>query len=139
MISSNSTENLLISANNITFQSNPRFSLSQSTEVKTTNIKDQQKCDFIINEKYKTFNACKEALRTLDYSSKTALQVFSRLRDITSTNENPQGFEAQFYAEAAEMLPSIAKNVHEIAKLATSCGLDKTDIPGFEPLMDKCG
>ncbi|KAK9070797.1 hypothetical protein SSX86_011199 [Deinandra increscens subsp. villosa] len=114
--------------------------ISKSTEVKTTEIKDQLVCDMMRNERSNTFNACKEALRSLDASSKTALEVFSKLRDIGigSTHDNtPEASEAQFYAEAAEMLPSIAKNVHEIAKFASSCGVEKVDIPGFEPLLGK--
>lgn len=137
MMSSNSAQDFLI-RNHIASQSNSSSSSSKSPEVKSKEISDQQQeCDIIINEKHKTFNVCKEALRTLDASSKTALQVFSKLRDITSTRENSEGPEAQFYAEAAIMLPSIAKNVHEIAKLASSCGVDKVDIPGFEPLLGK--
>nr|GEU51936.1 hypothetical protein [Tanacetum cinerariifolium] len=137
MIGLKSPQNLL-SLNHFASQSNSSPPLSKSTEVKTSKIKDQQQeCDIITNKKHMTFNACKEALRTLEASSKTALQAFSRLRDITSTQENPEGYEVQFYAEAAEILPSIAKNVHEIAKFASSCGADKVDIPGFEPLLGK--
>ncbi|KAK1434639.1 hypothetical protein QVD17_00388 [Tagetes erecta] len=132
------SSNLLIPKHTAS-QSNSSSSSSKSTEVKTTMIKDQQEaCDMIRNDKSNVFTACKDALRTLDASSKTALEVFSRLKCITSTHENyPEASEAQLYAEAAEILPSIAKNVHEIVKCASSCGVDKVDIPGFEPLLGK--
>ncbi|KAI3771297.1 hypothetical protein L6452_02459 [Arctium lappa] len=133
MMSSNSILNLL-SPNRIASQSNSCSSSTKPTEAETMPIKDQQDCDII---KHKAFDACKEALRSLAASSKTALEVFSKLKDVMSTHENPEGPETEFFAEAAEMLPSIAKNVHEIAKFATSCGDEKVDIPGFEPLLGK--
>ncbi|KAJ9548772.1 hypothetical protein OSB04_021315, partial [Centaurea solstitialis] len=132
-VSSNSTLNLL-SKNHIASQSNSCSSSAKPTEAETMPIKDQQDCEII---KHKTLDACKEALRSLADSSKTALEVFSKLKDAMSTHGNPEGPETEFYAEAAQMLPSIAKNVHEIAKFATSCGDEKVDIPGFEPLLGK--
>lgn len=98
------------------------------------NIKDQKDDnDMKRNGKQNTlFDACKEALKTLEASSKTTLDLFSKL-----THENLEGQEGNFYSEAAEMLPSIAKNVNEIAKIVSSCGGDKVEIPGFEPLLGK--
>ncbi|KAI3786838.1 hypothetical protein L1987_40847 [Smallanthus sonchifolius] len=135
--SSNSLPQNFLSPNHIASQNNSSLSSSKSTQVKTIKIQDQQCCDMIRNEKTNIFDACKEALRTLEASSKTALKVFSKLRDTSTHKNNAEASEAQFYAEAAEMLPSIAKNVHEIAKFASSCGVDKVDIPGFEPLLGK--
>ncbi|XP_022034051.1 WD repeat-containing protein 62 isoform X2 [Helianthus annuus] len=136
--SSNTLPPNSLSPNRIASQSNSSSSSSKSTEVKTTEIKDQQVCDMIRNEKHNIFDACVEALRSLDASSKTALEVCSRLRDVTSTHENSaEASEAQFCAEAAVMLPSIARNVQEIVKFASSCGVGKVDIPGFEPLLGK--
>ncbi|KAJ0561023.1 hypothetical protein HanHA300_Chr06g0218141 [Helianthus annuus] len=131
--SSNTLPPNSLSPNRIASQSNSSSSSSKSTE-----IKDQQVCDMIRNEKHNIFDACIEALRSLDASSKTALEVCSRLRDVTSTHENSaEASEAQFCAEAAVMLPSIARNVQEIVKFASSCGVGKVDIPGFEPLLGK--
>ncbi|XP_071723045.1 uncharacterized protein [Rutidosis leptorrhynchoides] len=135
MMSSKSQQNLSIQ-NHIASQSNPDSPSSKSMEVKTTETNDQQKeCDIIINEKHNTFYTCIEALRALDASSKTALQVFSKLRDASLTHENLEGPEAQFYADSAVMFQSIAKNVHEIAKLANSRDAHYVDIRGFEPLL----
>ncbi|KAL8254904.1 hypothetical protein R6Q59_033125 [Mikania micrantha] len=121
---------------NLQSPSNSSYSSSMPTEDKTTEIKGQQFCDMITDVKNDIFNACKESLRTLDASSKTALEVFSNLRDITLTHKSIlDSSEAQFYAEAAEMLPLIAKNVQEIAKVVSSCGVDKVDVPGLEPLL----
>ncbi|KAI3781660.1 hypothetical protein L2E82_11680 [Cichorium intybus] len=97
------------------------------------NIKEEKDCDIERSEKQNMFDACKEALRTLEASSKTTLELFSKLR----THENLEGQEGNFYGEVAEMLPLIAKNVHEIVKITSSCGGDKVEIPGFEPLLGK--
>ncbi|KAL7588937.1 hypothetical protein Lser_V15G39318 [Lactuca serriola] len=109
-------------------------SSNSTTEHEMENIKDQKDDnDMKRNGKQNTlFDACKEALKTLEASSKTTLDLFSKL-----THENLEGQEGNFYSEAAEMLPSIAKNVNEIAKIVSSCGGDKVEIPGFEPLLGK--
>ncbi|XP_076905249.1 uncharacterized protein LOC143560947 [Bidens hawaiensis] len=96
MVNSNSLPQNSLSPNHIALQSNSSSS-SKSTNVKVTDIR---------NENNSIFTDCKEALRTLDASSKTALEVLSRLRDMTSTHENnPEAYEAQFYSEVTEMLP----------------------------------
>ncbi|KAI3514796.1 hypothetical protein L1887_13498 [Cichorium endivia] len=99
----------------------------------SSNIKEEKDCDIERSEKQNMFDACKEALRTLEASSKTTLELFSKLR----THENLEGQEGNFYGEVAEMLPLIAKNIHEIVKITSSCEGDKVEIPGFEPLLGK--
>nr|XP_043622412.1 mitogen-activated protein kinase-binding protein 1 [Erigeron canadensis] len=121
MMGPNSPKNLL-TKNDIASQKNSCSSSSMSLKVKTAKISGQQECEITRDEKQMSFDACKEALRNLDTSSKIALEAFSKLRDIQSKYKNSEGPDSLFCSEAAELLPSIAKNVQEIAKFANSCG-----------------
>lgn len=99
----------------------------------------QEESNFGINEITDTIISCKEALLRLDSATENALEQFSKLDSLVS-EVNVLTPEAQLYDEATEVLPSIAKRVHIIAKLAQStvnnnCKESGMDVPGLEPFL----
>ncbi|KAL4572352.1 hypothetical protein LXL04_019125 [Taraxacum kok-saghyz] len=113
------------------------FEVPEGSRRGSNSQREEKDCGIERSEKEKTFDACKEALKSLEASSRTAVEVFCKLREVISTDGNVEGVEGKFYGEAAEMLPLIAKNVDEIAKITSWCGGDKVEMPGFEPLLGK--
>ncbi|KAM7531959.1 hypothetical protein LguiB_035369 [Lonicera macranthoides] len=100
------------------------------------NARGQEECD--VEE---TFIACREALLNLDAATESALGIFSKLgKKLVSREEVSRGAEARLYAEASAMLPSIARKVQAVAKLAqynlnNPGGEMGVDLSGFEPLL----
>ncbi|KAL8121513.1 hypothetical protein AgCh_018297 [Apium graveolens] len=100
----------------------------------------QEESNSGIDEITDTIISCKEALLRLDSATENALERFSKLDRLVSEVNVVTGPEAHLYDEAAEMLPSIAKRVHIIAKLAQStlnntCKESEMDVPGLEPFL----
>ncbi|KAL1808151.1 hypothetical protein ACET3Z_025141 [Daucus carota] len=96
--------------------------------------------NFGVNDKTDTISSCEEALIRLDSATENALEQFSKLDSLASKINVLTGPEAHLYDEATKMLPSIAKRVHTIARLAQSkqnnhCEESGIDIPSFEPLL----
>lgn len=116
----------------------PNCSLSDSDSTGLCNR--QEESNFGINEITDTILSCKEALLRLDSATENALERFSKLDSLVSEVNVLTGPEAHLYDEASEMLPSIAKRVHIIAKLAQStltntCKESGIDVPGLEPFL----
>lgn len=132
-----STENL--SLNRIISQSDSGTTQS-SGNMEVQKVSGQEECSFEGIEKQDTIISCKEALLKLDSATENALQLFSKLETMVSRENTSKGPEAQLYDQAAEMLPSIAKKVHAVARLAQStqnntCKKSGVDVSSFEPFL----
>lgn len=114
--------------------------LSQNCFLSRSDSSGQEESNIKINEIAETITSCEEALIRLDSATENALKRFSKLDSLVSKVNVLTGPEAHLYDEAAEMLPSIAKRVHIIAKLAQStltntCNESGIDVPSFEPFV----
>ncbi|KAA8518996.1 hypothetical protein F0562_016230 [Nyssa sinensis] len=131
----NSTQNLLC-LSRILSQSD---STENSVNKEVIQFRDQEESNSEGIEKQQTVIACKEALLNLDAAAENALQLFSKLGGMASIEEISRGPGAQLYDEVTQMLPSIAKKVHAVAKLLqptnNSSGTTRVDVSSLEPLL----
>ncbi|KAG5550428.1 hypothetical protein RHGRI_015400 [Rhododendron griersonianum] len=115
------------------------LSLSDSVDSSSGYISGNLESSFEDFEKQNTIIACKEALLNLETAADNLFQLFCRLGTLENGEEITRVSEAQLYSEATEILPSIAKKVHAVAKLVQSTnnprGETEMDVSRFEPLL----
>ncbi|XP_059667920.1 uncharacterized protein LOC132313247 isoform X2 [Cornus florida] len=136
-----STQDLLCSNHNISRSDSnecPVKDISVNEEV--IKAREQEECNAEEIEKQQIISACREALLNLDAAADSALLLFSELGSMASRQEILRGPGGQLHEEATEMLPTIAKKVHAVARLAQSTsissgGKTRVDNSSFEPLL----
>ncbi|KAI8556850.1 hypothetical protein RHMOL_Rhmol05G0287600 [Rhododendron molle] len=115
------------------------LSLSNSADCSSGYISGNLESSFEDYEKQNTIIACKEVLLNLETAADNLFQLFCRLGTLENGEEITRVSEAQLYSEATEILPSIAKKVHAVAKLVQSAnnprGETDMDVSRFEPLL----
>lgn len=115
------------------------LSLSDSADCSSGYISGNLESSFEDYEKQNTIIACKEGLLNLETAADNLFQLFCRLGTLENGEEITRVSEAQLYSEATEILPSIAKKVHAVAKLVQSTnnprGETDMDVSRFEPLL----
>uniref|UniRef100_A0A2N9FAB1 Anaphase-promoting complex subunit 4 WD40 domain-containing protein n=1 Tax=Fagus sylvatica TaxID=28930 RepID=A0A2N9FAB1_FAGSY len=108
-------------------------------KIKLTEGTDQKECTSKGSDVQERIITCKEALLSLNAAAENAVNVFSNLRTLDSSEEFLGGIRAELYDEADKLLPSIAEKVNSVALLLqcrnnNSCG-SRLDVSGFEPLL----
>lgn len=108
-------------------------------KIKLTEGTDQKECTSKGSDVQERIITCKEALLSLNAAAENAVNVFSNLRTLDSSEEFLGGIRAELYDEADKLLPSIAEKVNSVARLLqcrnnNSCG-SRLDVSGFEPLL----
>lgn len=90
-------------------------------------------------EKQNTIIACKDALLNLETAAENLFQLFSTLGTPGNGEEITRVSEALLYSKATEILPSVAKKVHAVARQVQSTsnprGETEVDVSSFEPLL----
>ncbi|XP_057983325.1 uncharacterized protein LOC131168119 isoform X1 [Malania oleifera] len=111
-----------------------------NSTVEATNVRDVNGCRPAGNEMQERIIACKKVLLSLDAAAENTLHLFSTLGTLLSEEQVLGGPASQLYDEAAELLPSIAEKVNEVAKVIQSNNKGSgrkamEEVPSFEPLL----
>ncbi|KAF9680007.1 hypothetical protein SADUNF_Sadunf06G0075400 [Salix dunnii] len=91
------------------------------------------------NNLQQRLTACWDALINLDNAADNAVQIFSELETMVSTDEISNSPGAKLYGDAGKLLPSIANKLNAIAEMVLcrshiSCK-NRVEVPGLEPLV----